>query len=284
LKKIIAVLLAVCATVLTGCGGAGFDADRAISVVSREDGSGTRGAFIELFGIEYKGADGTRRDMTTKETITAMRTDIMLTNITGDRYAIGYVSLGSMNASVKAVAVDGVQATPETVKNGTYVVTRPFLIATKGAPSGVAADFIAFILSAEGQTIAADTYIAADDNAAPYTGGGTSGRIVIVGSSSVTPLMEKLREGYIAVNPSAVIEIQQSDSSSGMAAAINGTCDIGMSSRELKDGELAQLTPIRIALDGIVLAVNNANPIENLTREQVRAIFTGETVTWSDII
>ena len=169
-----------------------FDSTREISVVSREDGSGTRGAFIELFGIEEKGEDGTKTDKTTKEAAIANRTDVMLTNIAGNEYAIGYVSLGALNETVKALKIDGAEATAENVKNGTYKVSRPFNIATKGEPTGLAKDFINFILSKEGQEVVSGDYIAVNDNAEAFKSDNSTGKIVIAGSSSVSPVMEKL--------------------------------------------------------------------------------------------
>ncbi|GHU56244.1 phosphate-binding protein PstS 2 [Clostridia bacterium] len=284
-KTILLVLAAV--SLFAGCAKgnqAAFDKAKAINVVSREDGSGTRGAFIELFGIEARGGDGSRKDMTTKEAVIAKQTDVMMTNIAGDKYAIGYISLGSLNSTVKAADIEGVTASSENVKNGAYTVSRSFNIATKGEPSELAADFITFILSAEGQAVVAKSYIAIIDNAPPYTGGRLSGKIVVAGSSSVTPIMEKLKEAYIALNPNATIEIQMSDSSAGMTGAIDGTCDIGMASRELKDSERAVLSATQIALDGIAVIVNNENPVTNLTKDQVKGIFTGAMVKWSDVI
>lgn len=299
MKKIITAVLAlsfVLAT-LTGCAQTSsgdaptgtqetgnFDAKKDISVISREDGSGTRGAFIELFGIEVKQGDGTKKDMTTKEAIIADKTDIMMTNIANDHYAIGYISLGSLNNSIKALDIDGATASVENVKNGTYKIQRPFNIAIKGEASGLTKDFIDFILSKDGQAVvAANKYITKDENALAYSGSKPSGKIVVGGSSSVTPVMEKLREAYLGINPSATIEIQMSDSSAGMTAAINGTCDIGMASRALKDSELAELMEIAIALDGIAVIVNNKNPLVNLTSEQVKNIFTGEITKWSEV-
>jgi len=293
MKKLMSImlLLAMALSVLTGCANSGspsaaassFDTAKSISVVSREDGSGTRGAFIELFGVEVKGDDGSKKDMTTKEAIIANQTSVVMTNVAGDKYAIGYISLGSLGDTVKAVQIQGVEATADYVKNGTYPIARPFNIATKGEPTGLAKDFADFILSAEGQDVVAKSYIAVADNAPAYAGDKPSGKIVVAGSSSVTPIMEKLKEAYLAVNPDATIEIQESDSSAGMTAAIDGTCDIGMASRELKDSELEQLTPTQIAIDGIAVIVHNDNPLANLTKEQVRSIYTGETQKWSEV-
>ncbi|MDR2360841.1 MAG: substrate-binding domain-containing protein [Oscillospiraceae bacterium] len=297
-KILIAISLLLLAAVLASCNvstgesgssnssetvSTGFDSNKNISVVSREDGSGTRGAFIELFGVEVKGDDGSKKDLTTKDAIIAKQTDIMMTNIAGDKFAIGYISLGSLNSTVKALQIDGVTASTANVKNGTYKISRPFNIAYKGELSGTAKDFVDFILSAEGQAVVGASYITIDDNAPAYSGDKPSGRIVVAGSSSVTPVMEKLKEAYIALNTGAEIEIQMSDSSAGMTAAIDGTCDIGMASRDLKDSELEVLTPVTIALDGIAVIVNNDNPMTDLTKEQVRATFTGEVLKWSDI-
>lgn len=266
-----------------GESGDAFDSGKAISVVSREDGSGTRGAFIELFEIQQKNADGTKKDLTTKEAIIAKQTDIMMATVAGDRYAIGYISTGSLNDTVKAVKIDGAEATGENIKNGSYTVSRPFNIATKGEPSGAVKDFIDYILSADGQAIVSNTYIAVSD-APAYSGDKPSGKIVIAGSSSVSPLMEKLIEAYKEVNPNAEIELQTNDSSAGMQATMDGNSDIGMASRALKDSEKEQLTSIEIALDGIAVVVNNDNPLENLTKEQVQKIFVGEILNWSEVI
>ncbi len=259
-----------------------FKSDSDISVISREDGSGTRGAFIELVGIEQKGSDGAKKDLTTKEAIIARQTDVVMTQVAGDRYAIGYVSLGSLNDTVKALQIEGVAPAAATVKDGSYPIARPFNIATKGKASGLAEDFISFILSAEGQAVVAKGYIPINDNAPAYKSSNASGKIVVAGSSSVTPVMEKLKEAYIAINPNAKIEIQQSDSSAGMTGAIDGTCDIGMASRELKDSEKEVLTPIQIALDGIAVIVNKDNPAANLSKDQVKSIYTGQVLRWSE--
>ena len=294
MKKSIGILLlvALAISMLNACssgnssasyGGSAFDSGKNIVVVSREDGSGTRGAFIELFGIEQKNDDGTKKDLTTKEAIIAKQTDVMMTNIIGNPYAIGYISLGSLNDTVKALKIEGVIPTADNVKNGTYPIARPFNIAIKGEPSALSGDFIDFILSADGQAIVGQSYIAVTENAPAYAGSKPAGKIVVAGSSSVTPIMEKLKEAYLLVNPNATIEIQMSDSSAGITGAIDGTCDIGMASRDLKDSELEQLTSTRIALDGITVIVNHDNPATNLTKEQVKAIFTGELLSWSEV-
>ncbi len=254
-------------------------ASGAIHVVSREDGSGTRGAFVELTGVEDDNGDNT-----TVEAEIANRTDAVLTTVAGNEAAIGYVSLGSLNDTVKAVTVDGVEATVENVKSGDYTLSRPFNIATKGEPTGVAADFINFIMSADGQAIVEEEgYIKVDDAAAAFTSDGSSGQIAVGGSSSVSPVMEKLKEAYEAINPNAQIELQTSDSTSGMTGAMDGTFAIGMASRELKDEEAAELTGTAIALDGIAVVVNPANTVENLTMDQIRSIYVGETTDWADV-
>lgn len=290
MKKILCTLMSitVIAGSLMGCGAKtestseGFDTSKEITVISREDGSGTRGAFIELFGIEVKDDNGNKADKTTAEAIIANKTDVMLTSISGDVNAIGYVSLGSLNDSVKALKIDNVEATVKNIKDGSYKIARPFNIATKAEVSEVTQDFIDYILSSEGQTIVEENkYIKVDDSAKSYSGKKPSGKIVIVGSSSVTPVMEKLKEGYKVINPNAEIEVQQSDSSAGMQAAIKGTCDIGMASRELKESELKDLKPTAIALDGIAVIENKNNTTDSLTKEQVKLIFTGEVTTWS---
>ncbi|MDR2489832.1 MAG: substrate-binding domain-containing protein [Spirochaetaceae bacterium] len=285
---IAAAAMAAALAGLSACAGkktSGFDGGAAIEVVSREDGSGTRGAFIELFGIEVRNADGSRKDLTTKEAVIAKQTDVMITNIVGNRYAIGYISLGSLNDSVKALAIDGAAASAAAVKTGGYPISRPFYIAVRGEPSLPAQDFIRFIMSKEGQAVVAKSYIAVDEAAPSYvSANGAAGKIVVAGSSSVTPVMEKLREAYIAVNPAAAVEVQQSDSSAGLAAAINGACDIGMASRALKDSEKAALTAVQIAIDGIAVIVNKENPAASLTKSQVKAIFSGEAARWSDVL
>ena len=262
-----------------------FDNSEYINVVSREDGSGTRGAFIELFGVEEKNDAGEKIDNTTDEAIITNSTDVMLTTVAGDEYSIGYVSLGSLNDSVKAVSIDGAEATVDNIKSGDYTIARPFNIATKGTPSDVAQDFINFIMSADGQAVISDNkYIPVDDGTAAFESNGASGKIVVAGSSSVTPVMEKLKEAYAAVNSGAEIEIQESDSTTGMTAAMDGTCDIGMASRELKDSETeGGLTATVIAMDGIAVIVNNDNPTTDLSKDTVKGIYTGEITSWDGV-
>ena len=261
-----------------------FNNKKSISVLSREDGSGTRGAFIELFGIEKKDANGKKVDYTTEEAAITNSTAVMLTSVAGDGYAIGYVSLGSLNDSVKAVKIDGADATVANINNGSYKISRPFNIAVKEGLSPVALDFVNFIVSDEGQkVIAANKYIKLQNTKA-YTSSKANGKVVVAGSSSVSPVMEKLIEAYKGVNPNAKLELQTSDSTTGVTNAINGACDIGMASRALKDSEKAKgVKEITIAIDGIAVIVNKVNPVENMTKVQVEQIFTGNITKWSDV-
>ena len=254
-----------------------------INVVSREDGSGTRGAFIELFKVEQE-ENGEKVDKTTSAATVSNSTAVVMSTVSGDQAAIGYISLGSLDDTVKAVKIDGAEATAANVKSGTYKVSRPFNIATKDGLSDVAKDFESFILSSDGQKIVEDNgYIAATSGSA-YAGSKPSGKVTVAGSSSVTPVMEKLKEAYTKVNPNAQAEVQESDSTTGMTAAADGTCDIGMASRALKDSEKAKgLTETKIALDGIAVIVNKDNTIDNLTSEQVQKIYTGEITSWNDV-
>ena len=255
-----------------------------ITVVSREDGSGTRGAFIELFGVEEKDADGNKVDNTTEEAEITNNTAVLMSTVAGDVDAIGYISLGSLNDSVKAVKINGVEATAENIKSGEYKVSRPFNIATNGEVSDVAQDFIDYILSPEGQAVIEENGYISIDDVKDAESTQPEGKVVVAGSSSVTPVMEKLKEAYAEVNPNAEIEIQQSDSTTGMTSAIDGICDIGMASRELKDEELeAGLTSTTIANDGIAIIVNNDNPTDDLSVDQVKSIYVGETTTWGDL-
>ena len=255
-----------------------------ISVVSREDGSGTRGAFIELFGVEEKDADGDKLDMTAESAEITNSTAVMMTTVAGNKSAIGYISLGSLNDSVKALDIDGVQASVENIKNGTYKVARPFNIVSKGDISEAAKDFITYIMSDEGQAVVEENgYVSQGSNGA-YTKGTASGKITVAGSSSVTPVMEKLSESYRAINPEVEIEVQQSDSTTGVTSAVEGICDIGMASRELKNDEISKgVEATVIAMDGIAVIVNNENPVSALASEQVKEIFTGNTNDWSGL-
>lgn len=303
--KLISVLAAgvIMASAFAGCGGsssstasngesssaessaasdtASFDASKTISVVTREQGSGTRDAFVELTGVLVKDGD-TKKDTTRTDAVTVNGTEAVITNVKGNEAAIGYISLGSLNDSVKALKIEDVDATAENVKSGEYKISRPFNIAYKGELSGLAKDFVDYILSSDGQAVVSkEGYVAVSENAA-YAGTKPEGKITVGGSSSVSPVMEKLIEAYKLVNTKAEIELQTSDSSAGMQSAIDGTCDIGMASRELKDTE-KELTSTAIAKDGIAVIVNTSNTTESLTMDQVKAIYTGEAKVWSDI-
>lgn len=304
LKKVIAVA-GVCAMVtgmIAGCGNnssdtssdsssdskteasSDWDASNDISVVSREDGSGTRGAFIELFGIEEKNGDE-KVDNTTDEAQITNSTSVMLTTVAGDDYAIGYVSLGSLNDTVKALKIDGEEATEQNIKDGKYKICRPFNIATKkGADNEVAKDFIAYIMSKEGQQVISDNGYIGDDSAEAYAGSKPSGKAVVGGSSSVSPVMEKLIEAYKKVNTGAEIELQTTDSTTGMTSAIDGSYDIGMASRELQDEEKDKLDSQVIATDGIAVIVNKNNTTDELSSDQVKTIYTGDATTWDEVV
>ena len=266
-----------------GSDAAKFDASKTISVVTREEGSGTRDAFTELTGVLVKDGDN-KTDNTTTSAVTINSTEAVITNVKDNEAAIGYISLGSLNDTVKALKIGGVEATADNVKSGDYAVSRPFNIAYKGELSDVAQDFVDYIMSSDGQKIVSDNgYVTVSENAA-YSGKKPSGKISVAGSSSVSPVMEKLAEAYQKVNTNAKVEIQTSDSSAGMQSAMGGTCDIGMASRDLKDEEKSTLKVETIAKDGIAVIVNNANTCDDLTLDQVKSIYTGETTVWSDII
>lgn len=299
-KKITATALfgVLAVSAFAGCGGANsssngssnagsdaakFDASKTISVVTREEGSGTRDAFTELTGVLVKDGDN-KTDNTTTSAVTINSTEAVITNVKDNDAAIGYISLGSLNDTVKPLKIGGVEATADNVKSGDYAVSRPFNIAYKGELSDVAQDFVDYIMSSDGQKIVSDNgYVTVSENAA-YSGKKPSGKISVAGSTSVSPVMEKLAEAYQKVNTNAKVEIQTSDSSAGMQSAMGGTCDIGMASRDLKDEEKSALKVETIAKDGIAVIVNNANTCDDLTLDQVKSIYTGETTVWSDII
>ena len=304
MKKLLAVLTVVgmAGVMMAGCGSSAsstdtnsdsasqdqaseWDSSNDITIVSREDGSGTRGAFIELFGIEEKQGEE-KVDMTTEDAQITNNTSVMLTTVAKDDYAIGYVSLGSLDDSVKAVKIDGAEATEANIKDGTYKVSRPFNIATKGDPTNeVAKDFIEYILSTDGQQVISDNGYISNDEATDYAGAAPSGKCVVGGSSSVSPVMEKLIEAYKKVNPNAEFELQTSDSTTGMTSTIEGSYDIGMASRELKDSETAEgLKATVIATDGIAVIVNNNNPTDELSSDQVKDIYTGSYTTWDEVV
>ena len=261
-----------------------FDTAQDIAVFTREDGSGTRGAFIELTGVEQKDADGKKVDMTTEAAAVQSSTNGVMTAVANDATAIGYISLGSLNDTVKAVTVDGVKAGADTVKDGSYTLARPFNIVTNGdATDPVAVDFIAYCLSADGQALATDKgYIGSEGEA--FTSAQPAGKIVVGGSSSVAPLMEKLVEAYKTVNPNAEIEHLTTDSTTGVSGALDGSYTIGLASRDLKDSETeAGAKATVLAMDGIAVVVNPENPVENLTVDQIKSIYVGEVTTWDEV-
>ena len=270
---------------LTACGGSSDSGQGStINVVSREEGSGTRGAFIELFGVQEKNADGEKVDMTTNTAIVTNSTAVMLTTVAGDANAIGYASLGSLDDTNKILQIDGVDATVENIKNGSYKISRPFNIVTQDGLSDAAQDFIGFILSSDGQAVVEKAGYIPLDNAPAYTAKTNKGKIVVSGSSSVTPVMEKLKEAYNKTNPDIEVEVQQSDSTTGIINATEGTADIGMASRNLEDAELEKgVTETVIALDGIGVIVNKDSKVTGLTSEQVKAIYTGEITSWDGL-
>lgn len=284
MKKKIVGILAAAVIGTTAFATVASAASGTINVISREDGSGTRGAFIELFGIQEE-KDGEKVDMTTVDASITNSTSVMMTTVAGDENAIGYISLGSLNDTVKAVKIDGAEATAENVASDTYKVSRPFNIVTGEKASEAAQDFVNYIMSEEGQQIIEDNgYIKADAEAKPYEAADVEGKVVVAGSSSISPVMEKLKEAYEAVNKNVTVEVQQSDSTTGVTSAAEGICDIGMASRELKDEETEMnLTATVIAKDGIAVVVNNENEVEDLTSDQVKAVFTGETTEWEDL-
>lgn len=261
-----------------------FISDNNITVVSREDGSGTRGAFVELFGVEEKDSNGDKVDNTTLEASITNNTSVMMATVQNDIYAIGYASLGSLNDNVKTVKIDGVSPTADNIKNGKYTVSRPFNIAVRDDLSDTSKDYIQYILSVEGQKVVQDTgYIPINSNDS-YKSKNLSGKVVVAGSSSVSPVMEKLKEAYIKLNPDVKVEIQTSDSTTGVTGAIEKICDIGISSRNLTESELSSgLNEIKIALDGIVIITNKENKFDNLSKENVKDIYIGNAINWSDL-
>lgn len=287
----LAVCVAFACMFLAGCSSNSGDSEssdsgESINVVSREDGSGTRGAFVELFGVEQEDENGETVDMTTESASITNSTAVMMTTVAGDANAIGYISLGSLDDSVKAVKIDGAEATVDNVKSGDYKVSRPFNVVTNSNTelSDVAQDFMNFILSSDGQAVVAEEGYIPLDGGEAYTASNLSGTVTVAGSSSVTPVMEKLAEAYQALNPDVTIEVNQSDSTTGVTSAIEGACDLGMASRDLKDSETsegAQATVI--ATDGIAVIVNPESAVEDLTSDQVKQIFTGEITSWSEI-
>ena len=284
LSALLVVGMVGCGNSANSANGGSKNGDTAISVVSREDGSGTRSAFVELTGVEEKDKDGNKIDNTTDEAIISNSTKIVMTTVAGNKNAVGYISLGSLNDTVKGVNIDGVEPTADNIVNGKYSLSRPFNIVTKDGLSDVAQDFISFIMSEDGQKIISENGYVEVDNTGAFKSNNAKGKIVIAGSSSVTPVMEKLQEAYKKINGNAEIELQESDSTTGVNAAADGTCDIGMASRALSDEESNKgLKTTSIAMDGIVVIVNTENDITDLTTAQVNDIFRGNVTTWDDV-
>ncbi|MEG0913137.1 MAG: substrate-binding domain-containing protein [Oscillospiraceae bacterium] len=299
MKRITGIVLALALTVamLASCSTAGadnggntqgteeFDHSHSINVLSREDGSGTRGAFIELFGIQQKDAQGKKIDNTTEDADITNSTAVMMTSVQGDEYSIGYISLGSLGDTVKPLKIDGEEASTENIKSGAYKISRPFNIATKDGLSDAAQDFINYIMSSDGQTVVEDSGYISVGNGEAYKSNGAKGKVVVAGSSSVTPVMEKLKEAFAKINAEIEIELQTSDSTTGMNSAIDGVCDIGMASRELQDSEIQKgLKATAIAIDGIAVIVNKECPFNGLSKDQVMQIFTGNITAWSELL
>ncbi len=293
-NKVLAIAMGACIIagcgLLTGCSGndskGSSSQDASINVTSREDGSGTRGAFIELFGIEEKDDSGKKVDKTTESAAITNSTAVMKTTVANDSDAIGYISLGSLDDTVKAAKIDGAEATAANVKSGTYKVSRPFNVVINSSKelSDAAKDFMNYILSAEGQKVVEEEGYIPMETTTSYSASGLSGKVTVAGSSSVTPVMEKLSEAYKALNPNVTVEVNQSDSTTGVTSAIEGACDLGMASRELKDSEKAQgAQNTVIATDGIAVILNKGNNVDSLTSDQVKQIFTGQITKWSEI-
>lgn len=281
LSKILTIsLAAVMVFGLASCGGGGSSEGEDITVISREEGSGTRDAFTELTGVLQDDVDKT---VDTAEISNS--TSVVTQSVAGNPNAIGYISLGSLDDTVKAVKVDGVEATVDNVKSGDYKLQRPFNIVTKGEVSELSQDFINYIMSADGQAvIEKEGYIMTDENAPAYEASGLTGTITLAGSTSVSPVMEVLADEYKSLNSGVTIEIQQTGSGAGIQSTIEGVCDIGMASRALEDEEKSEgLESQTIALDGIAVIVNNDNAVEDLTTEQIMKIFTGEITNWSEV-
>ncbi len=283
--KKLAVILMVSAVILSLSFASGAsETNSKINVISREEGSGTRGAFVELTGVEEK-IDGVKVDQTTLDAEIASSTSVVITTVEGDKNAIGYISLGSLSDKVKAIEVDGVYPTTESVKSGEYKISRPFVMAYKTL-SETAEDFLKFVMSSNGQDIVAKKgYIRVDDsNKYTYESNKKSGSVTISGSSSVYPVMEVLVEAYMALNPDVKVTLMQSDSTTGINDAISGKSDIGLSSRNLKASELEKGLEYNVmAMDGIAVIVNNENAVKGLSSETIRDIYKGLVTTWAGL-
>lgn len=282
-KAVTLSLAALMVLGLAGCGGGSQESSDGagdITVISREEGSGTRDAFVEITGVMEDDID---RTVDTAEISNS--TSVVTQSVAGNEAAIGYISLGSMSDEVKSLKLNGVEATVDNVKSGDYELQRPFNIVTKGELEKLPQDFVDFIMSADGQAIIEEEgYIAVSDGAEQYEASGLEGTITLAGSTSVAPVMEVLADKYKELNEGVTIEIQQTGSGAGIQSTIEGVCDIGMASRELKDEEASEgLDSQEIALDGIAVIVNTANAVEDLSMDQLMKIFTGEITSWSEL-
>lgn len=275
MKKIVITVLSLC---LLLCAAACGTEGQTITVISREEGSGTRSAFAELTGVEQDGIDRTaaRAEISSS-------TAVVLQTVAGNKNAIGYISLGALNEQVKALKVDGAAASAATVKDGSYPLARPFLLGTLGENRSEVQDFLDYILSDLGQQVISEAgYVTVSEGS--YAASELSGTVKVAGSTSVAPVMEKLAEAYMALNPNVKVEIQTFDSSIGLSSLAEGLCDIAMSSRNLKESEIAKgIAPTTICMDGIAVIVNGDNAVDGLTMEQLRSIFMGEISDWTQV-
>jgi phosphate transport system substrate-binding protein len=295
-KILILAAILIGALAFTACGsdddngngtttGSSWDASRQVNVIARDPGSGTHAAFIELLGIEVS-ADGNVTDNTYIGAYIAPSTGGVITTVAGDEFAIGYISMGAMNTSVRALSVDGIAATVENVQNGTYPVFRSFYMAVQPVLSPEAAAFLAFIQSAEGQdVIAGRNYVPAFASPAAFVAPeGLSGTVVAAGSTSMTDITQRLAEAFEAVVPGVSVEVHSSGSGAGITAAIDGIADIGLTSRAIRDGELEQgVISETMAHDGIVVVVNNSSPVTALTSSQIHDIFVRDVTRWNEV-
>ena len=281
----LSLLLAACgsddAATDNGSAAGDFDVATDIHVITREDGSGTRGAFSEIANIVDENGD----DAITQSATVQNGTSAVMQGVAGDVYAIGYISLGSLDNSVKAVNVNGIEATPENIMSGDYEVARNFNVAYGGELSEVAQDFWDFMFSAQAQELVAEEgYVSVDTEATEYEAKALAGDITIVGSTSVQPIMERMAQAYREYNPDVVIDITAPGSGAGVTAAIDGTADIGMASRELSDEEQAQLSETAaIAVDGIAVILHLDNITEDLSLEDISGIYSGDITTWDAV-
>ncbi len=286
MKRVTAVLLAValCAVLCSCLAAQEFVLPHEITVVSREDGSGTRSAFVTLLGLMSETDSGAQWDNTTLEAQITNNTAVMIATVAGDPYAVGYISMGSLSAQTTALSIDGVAPTPAAVADGSYPLSRPFLLVLPAEPDAATADFLTYLSSTAAAAVIENAGFVPAAPTGDYSAGALSGRIVVSGSSSVAPVMEKLKEAYETLNPNVNIEIQMSDSTTGVTSVSEGICDLGMSSRALSAAELASVGSVQtLALDGIAVIVNELNPLRQLSSAQLRDIYSGALSDWSEV-